>query len=169
MSFIKLSDYSASITARDLQSLLSIDEPDPTLEPLPEDQDDDGDPDPDPAPAPAVSLREEAEANAMTEVASYLRGRYDMEVAFAATGTARNKQLVRLVVDVALWNLCPRVAFANVSEIRETRYKAAIAWLTMAQRGLSNPDLPAYAPDPEKPQGRMRFRYGSNPRRSQSF
>jgi hypothetical protein len=176
MSFIVLNDYRAVIALRDLQALARLDEPSPELEDLPEDQDDDdldGSPDPAPfpapAPMPAMSLRFEAEQNAMATAAGYLRGRFDAEAALAARGTARNRQLVEAVVDLAIWNLTPRVDFANVSEIRETRYKAAIQWLTMVQRGLSNPDLPAYAANADQPQARLRFRYGSNPRRSHNF
>jgi hypothetical protein len=174
MSFIVLSDYRAVIALRDLQALARLDEPSPELEDIPTDEDDDdqdGSPDPNPlpAPAPAMSLRTEAEQNAMATAAGYLRGRYDMEAALAARGTARNRQLVEAVVDLAIWNLTPRVDFANVSEIRETRYKAALAWLNMVQRGLSNPDLPAYTANPDRPQEYHRFRYGSNPRRSHNF
>lgn len=169
MSFLTISDYKSLISERDLEALTAADEPTPELEPLPLDPDDD-DPAPDsPPPAPALSIREEAEEAAMTEVASYLRGRFDMEAAYAAVGAARNKQLVQLVVDVAIWNLCGRVAFANVTEVREVRYKAAVAWLKQAEGGKSNPALPRYAPDPDKPQARRLFRYGSNPVRSQSF
>jgi phage gp36-like protein len=170
MSFLTLADYKSQISDRDMEALTELNEPTPQPEQLPEDDpEEDPEADPTPAPAPALSIREEAEQAAMTEVASYLRGRFDMEAAYAAEGAARNRQLVMMVVDVAIWHLCPRVAFANVSEVREVRYKAALAWLKMAERGQSNPDLPRYAADPEKPQGRRLFRYGSNPVRSQSF
>lgn len=151
MSFLSIFDYRSAISARDLQALTQLDDGEITPQEV------------------ATSLREEAEEQAMTEVASYLRGRFDMDAAFAAVDSARNKQLVMIVVDVTIWNLSSKVAFANVSEIRELRYKSAISWLKMAERGQSNPDLPRYAADPEKPNTRKLFRFGSNPARSQSF
>ena len=151
MSFLSETDYRSQISQRDLQALTSLDD----LEATPEEV--------------ATALREEAEELAMTEIASYLRGRFDMDAAFTAQGTARNKQLVMMVVDVTIWNLSSKVAFANVSEIRETRYKAAIKWLERAERGMSNPNLPRYPLDPAKPNTRKLFRFGSNPARSQSF
>lgn len=158
MAFLTLRDYQSKISERDLEALRGLDQA--TIP---------GSLDPDPSAEPEVSIREEAEEEAMTEVASYLRGRFDTVAAYAATGQARNKHLVMIVVDVAIWNMSPQVAFAVVPEIRESRYKAAIAWLKMAQDGKSNPDLPRYEVDPEKPQGRHLFRYGSNAPRVQSF
>jgi phage gp36-like protein len=118
---------------------------------------------------PPPSVRATAEANALAEVASYLRGRFDMDAAYALTGTARNRQLVMICVDVAIWNMVPRVAIRNVSEVRQTRYEAAIKWLTMAQNGKSNPDLPQYPVDAAEPQRHKLFQWGSNAARIQSF
>jgi phage gp36-like protein len=118
---------------------------------------------------PAPSVRARAEANALAEVASYLRGRYDMAAAYALEGDARNQQLVMICVDVTIWHLVPRVAFLKVSEVRELRYNAAIKWLTMAQKGQTNPDLPLYPTDANDPQRHSIFSWGSNPRRSQDF
>ena len=151
MSFLTKTDYRSQISERDLQALTLLDDMADTPEEV------------------ATALREEAEQLAITEISSYLRGRFDMPTAFAAEGDDRNKQLVMMTVDVTIWNLCSKVAFANVSEIREIRYKAAIKWLERAERGLSNPDLPRYPLDPEKPNTRKLFRFGSNPVRSQSF
>ncbi|GGG33332.1 phage protein Gp36 family protein [Hymenobacter glacieicola] len=173
MSFITLADYKSQISLRDLEALTALEEEFPTepttVEVVLVDDEDDPEPATEPAPAPELSIRETAESNAMEEVASYLRGRFDMDAAYAMIGQARNKQLVSIVVDVALWNLSPKVAFANVSEVRQIRYEAAIKWLKLAEQGKSNPSLPRYALDPERPQAHRRFRYGSEPVRSQSF
>ena len=121
MAFLTLRDYQSKISERDLEALRALDQ---AIIP--------GGLDPDPSEEPELSIREEAEEEAMTEVASFLRGRFDMSAAYAATGQARNKHLVMMVVDVAIWNMSPQVAFAVVPEIRESRYKAAIAWLSLA-------------------------------------
>ncbi|HEX8350430.1 MAG TPA: hypothetical protein VF598_10750, partial [Hymenobacter sp.] len=90
--------------------------------------------------------------------------------AFALAGSARNAQLVMIMVDVTLWHLLPRVTFRMVSEIRETRYKAALKWLELAQNAKSNPDLPRYPTGSgSTPQAHRLFRVGSQPARSHSF
>jgi hypothetical protein len=116
-----------------------------------------------------ANVRAIAEAAAQEEVAGYLRGRFDVAAAYAATGGARNAQLVQAVADVALWNLAPRVALRNVSEIRETRYKATMAWCKQVATAQNNPALPAYAPNAAQPQQHRLFRWGSDAARTQSF
>lgn len=159
MPFLTDDDYLAQIDAADLDALSRADSPQPD--------------DPAPGPPPTVptpsTVRDVAERNALSEVASYLRGRFDMNAAYAAAGPERNAQLVMLCVDVAIWHLVPRVAFRMVSEVRETRYNAAIKWLTAAQNGKSNPDLPLYPTDPAAPQRHSRFGWGSNPARPLDF
>lgn len=168
MSFLTHKDYLAQISQDDLDTLL---EEQPVPGELPtEPEEDDPLEDPEPAPEPEPTTLELAERTAEDEVASYLRGRFDMEAAYSLTGRARNAQLVMILVDVTLWHLMPRVAFRMVPEIRETRYKAAIAWLTKAQDGKSNPDLPKYtATSSGSTQRNNLFRYGSQPARSHSF
>lgn len=160
MAFLTIDDYLAQIDQADLLSISQAgtsaqDEPAPNPAPAPD-------------PDPTATIRARAEANALAEVASYLRGRFDMEAAFALEGAARNNQLVMICVDVAIWHMAPRVAFRNVSEVREVRYNAAIKWLTMAQSGKSNPDLPLYPVDAAAPQ-KHTFKWGSQPARTQSF
>ena len=79
---------------------------------------------------------------AIEEVSSYLRSRYDIAKAFAQTDDARNPQLVMLTCDVALYHLIAWLPKRIGFEIRETRYKAAIAWLRDVQAGKATPDLP---------------------------
>lgn len=160
MAFLNLDDYLAQIDQEDLLSISRAgtgaqDDPIPDPAPIPD-------------PDPTATIRARAEANALAEVASYLRGRFDMDAAYALTGDARNQQLVMICVDVAIWHMVPRVAFRNVSEVREVRYNAAIKWLTMAQSGKSNPDLPLYAVDATAPQ-KHTFKWGSQPARSQDY
>jgi hypothetical protein len=167
MSFLTHKDYLAQISQEDLDTIL---EENPVLGEVPTDSEEDPEEDPEPAPEPEPSILELAERSAEAEVASYLRGRFDMEAAFALAGSARNAQLVMIMVDVTLWHLLPRVTFRMVSEIRETRYKAALKWLELAQNAKSNPDLPRYPTGSgSTPQAHRLFRVGSQPARSHSF
>jgi phage gp36-like protein len=158
MAFLTREDYLAQIDSTDLEALSMADSPTQDEAPV----------EVDPEAPPVASIREVAERNALDEVASYLRGRFDMVAAYALAGQARSQQLVMICVDVAIWHMCPRVAFRNVSEVREKRYLAAIKWLTMAQTGKSNPDLPLYAVDALAPQ-KHTFKWGSQPARSQDY
>ena len=83
-----------------------------------------------------------AEGYAIEEVSSYLRSRYDITRAYAATGDARNKQLVMITCDVALYHLVAWLPKRIGFEIRETRYKRAIEWLESVQNGKASPCLP---------------------------
>lgn len=160
MAFLTLDDYLAQIDQEDLLSIsragtAAQDEPAQVPAPAPD-------------PDPTATIRAKAESTALDEVASYLRGRFDMDAAYALIGEARSQQLVSICVDVAIWHMAPRVAFRNISEVRETRYNAAIKWLTMAQSGKSNPRLPLYAADAATPQ-KHTFKWGSQPARSQDY
>ncbi|MCK9452853.1 MAG: DUF1320 domain-containing protein [Bacteroidales bacterium] len=86
--------------------------------------------------------RERAENYAIEEISSYLRSRYNMPQAYAATGTNRNQQLVMLTADVALYHLIAWLPKRMGFEIRETRYKRVIEYLETVQAGKASPDLP---------------------------
>ena len=68
-----------------------------------------------------------AEGYAIEEVSGYLRSRYDMQKAYASTGTARNAQLVMITCDVVLYHLVAWLPKRIGFEIREMRYNNAIA------------------------------------------
>ena len=83
-----------------------------------------------------------AERYAIEEVSSYLRTRYDVASAFSSSGDQRNGFLVMIVADVALYHLVAWLPKRIGFDIRETRYKQAIAWLKDVQAGKASPDLP---------------------------
>ena len=87
--------------------------------------------------------REKAESYAIEEISSYLRNRYDVEAVFNAVDTSRNSQLVMITCDIALYHLIAWLPKKMGFEIRETRYKNAIAWLKEVQAGKASPNLPA--------------------------
>lgn len=82
-----------------------------------------------------------AEQYAMEEIASYLRSRYDIRSAFSKRGDERNRHLVMITCDVALYHLVAWLPKRIGFEIRETRYKNAIAWLKDVQAGKATPDI----------------------------
>ncbi|MCM1035545.1 MAG: DUF1320 domain-containing protein [Paludibacter sp.] len=79
---------------------------------------------------------------AIEEVSSYLRSRYDVNKAFAQNNNARNPQLIMITCDVALYHLIAWLPKRIGFEIRENRYKNAIAWLRDVQTGKATPLLP---------------------------
>ena len=92
-----------------------------------------------------------AEGYAIDEISSYLRAAqsnktgispYDVETIFAATGDARNRQIVMYTVDVALYHLIAWLPQRIGFEIREIRYKRAIEWLESVQAGKVILDVP---------------------------
>lgn len=108
--------------------------------------------------------RNRAECIAMEEVASYLRGRYDMKKVFTGIGNDRNAMLVQATVSIALYymvhSLPQSLGLDNYKEL----YDDAIAWLTKVQKGTAQPDLPVYTnEDGEESSASNPFRFGSMP------
>ena len=83
-----------------------------------------------------------AERVAMEEVASYLRMRYDIDRAYAATGNERNAHLVQLCVTVTLYYLVQWLPQKMASAHRTEQYERAIEWLRLAQAGKVTASLP---------------------------
>lgn len=109
-----------------------------------------------------LATRDIAEAAAMEQVASYLRGRYDVARAFEARGNERNAMLVQATVNIALWLMIHRLPQNMGHERRECLYNDAVKWLRDVQSSKASPDLPVYASadgeDTHNP-----VRYGSMP------
>lgn len=95
--------------------------------------------------------RENAEKEAIEEVAGYLRSRYDVDAIFTATGEARNNVIVMRCCDVALYHLASSRNQRQGMEIRKERYERAVKWLEDVQKGNVMPDLPTpVGPDGEQ-------------------
>lgn len=86
--------------------------------------------------------RANAEAEAIEEISGYLRPKYDCGTLFDAEGEARNRLVVMYACDIALYHMSASMPQKMGSEIREERYKRAIAWLEGVQAGKIVPDLP---------------------------
>lgn len=81
-------------------------------------------------------------AEAMEEVAGYLRPKYDVQKAFSMEGKERNRQLVMYTADIALWNMIASLPQRMGYDTRKERYERAIKWLEGVQAGKIVPDLP---------------------------
>ncbi len=118
------------------------------------------------------TLLEDAGLAAQVEMESYLRGRYDLDAVFSATGADRNRQVVMYLVDMALYHLHSRQNPRNVPQIRQDRYDQVISWLKMARKGelsVGLPPLPATEPDGTPTPGSILPRGGSLPKQRNTF
>lgn len=106
--------------------------------------------------------RERAEKYAISEISSYLRGRYNMQQAYATEGNDRSSDLVMITVDVALYHLIAWLPKRIGFEIRDIRYKRAIEWLETVQAGKASPDLPPLTDESGADIGNP-IKYGSLP------
>lgn len=110
-------------------------------------------------------IRQKAERTAMEEIAGYVRARYDIEAAFAASGSDRNPLLVQLTVSIAIWWLGQWLPGMMGGDTRLDLYNNAIARLRDIQKGNFIPDFPTYASypdaDPDTGWGSNPMRYGS--------
>ncbi len=103
---------------------------------------------------------------AIEEVRAYLTARYDMDKEFAKTGTARNTMVVKIVRDVALWNIYSGSNPVNMSETREANYHSTLKLLRDIQAekatidGLQRKDAAT---------GSNYIRFQSNPKRSNHY
>lgn len=89
-------------------------------------------------------VRSAAEAAALEQVASYIRHRYDIDRAFAASGPCRNSMLLQCAVNIALWLMVHRLPQNMGHERRECLYNDSLKWLRDVQAGKASPDLPTY-------------------------
>lgn len=106
--------------------------------------------------------RANAEAEAIEEMAGYLRPKYDCSAIFAAEEEHRNRQIVMYVCDIALYHMVSAMPQKMGSEIRKERYERAIKWLEGVQAGKITPDLPLATDSEGKPAGES-ILYGSQP------
>lgn len=129
--FLSLSDFRAAIKDDLLRQVLGIaQQPGATLADSPE---------------LAQAVRE-----AVAEMQSYLRTRYDVATLFALQGSARDPILVMYGVDIALYHLHCRIDPRKISDLRTDRYHNAMEWLKAVQAGKLIPDLPTH-PDTAAP------------------
>ena len=76
---------------------------------------------------------EQAIADAIAEVRSYLCARYDMDLELAKTGGDRSPMVVKVVRDIALYNCYGISNPVNMPESRRDAYRDAVAYLKSVQ------------------------------------
>lgn len=104
-----------------------------------------------------------AETAALEQIASYLRARYDIHRAFAASGPDRNAMLVQCAVNISLWLMVHRLPQNMGHERRECLYNDALKWLRDVQAAKASPDLPLYVSPSGDTDSRTPVRFGSMP------
>lgn len=97
--------------------------------------------------------RRMAEAEAIEEVASYLRPKYDTGAVFGAEGEGRNRLIVMYTCDIALYHMAASSPQKMGMEIRKERYERAIKWLEGVQSGKIVPELPVSTDEEGNPTG----------------
>lgn len=99
---------------------------------------------------------------------SKLLKQYDTAVIFAKVGAARNPLLLKIVKDIALWEL---IGLANPSidyNDKKFRYEQAVDWLDAVYKGMPTTleKIAVAEGEDEKPSS---FSYHSNPKRQNHF
>lgn len=96
---------------------------------------------------------------------SKLLKHYDVDSIFSQTGTARNPLLLKIVKDIAIWEL---IGLANPSidyDDKKTRYEQADDWLKAVYKGMPTTLTKKVEPISETPKAKS-FSYHSNPKRN---
>ncbi len=110
----------------------------------------------------SATTRTTAEAEAIEEIAAYLRPRYDTEAIFAAVGEQRSRLIIMYACDIALYHMAAALPQKMGADIRKERYERAIKWLEGVQAGKIIPDLPVATDNEGNPNG-YPLRTGSQP------
>jgi len=108
------------------------------------------------------TVRTSAERQAIEEISSYLRPKYDTTAIFSAQHPHRNSLIVMYTCDIALYHMTASLPQKMGMEIRKERYERAIKWLEGVQAGKIVPDLPLATDEEGNPTG-IPFIYGSQP------
>lgn len=101
---------------------------------------------------------------AVQEAKSYLKA-YDITLELSKTGAERNALLLLFIKDIAVWHFINTCHVNTLFELRQDRYKTALAWLRAVQKGEVLPDLPAIITD-NGDANNLPFKITSNPKRT---
>lgn len=112
-----------------------------------------------------TSIQAEAELTAQAEMESYLNMRFDVAAIFSQTDTARNHNLVMIMVDIVIYHIYSRIASNQIPEHRQNRYDDAKRWLEWVSQGKLSPDLPKVL-DSEGQDTKTPITYGSEKKRN---
>jgi phage gp36-like protein len=110
--------------------------------------------------------RAAAESTAIDLVRQYLFQRYDTTLIFSTTGTARNRALVKMCTDIALYMLFQRLPKRQLPDWVEKQYDEAIAFLERVVDGKITMDLPRKI-DQSTSKPKTKFRASFPPKRTE--
>lgn len=111
-NFITLDDYDASIHREILDALVRNDE----------------------------AIIEIIEDRAISEMRSFLSSRYDCDKLFDAAGEKRNRLVLMMALDMAIYHVFCIHNPQKLSQMRKDRYDRAMAWLKEVNRGRATID-----------------------------
>jgi len=110
----------------------------------------------------------QAITDAMGEVKAYLFKLYDIDAQFSLSGSSRSALLVKLIRDIAIYNIYCIASPALMSETRRLKYDDAIAFLRLvaAQKAFI-PGLKALSSSASG--GSYPIAYGGNSQRNNQY
>lgn len=113
------------------------------------------------------NILEIVENQAVSEMKSYLSGRYDVDAIFSAIGEDRHDLVLMFAKDIAIYHLCS-IREGLMTQTRIDRYERAIDWLKDVQKGeLVVEGLPRLQNEDQA--ARSEYLMKSNPKRVNSF
>ena len=111
-----------------------------------------------------ASLLEICEDRAVSEMRSYMSGRYDCDAIFSAQGSDRHPLILMMAIDIAVYHLFSIHNPQKMSQIRQDRYNRAIEWLhQVAKMQIAIDGAPTLSP--EETAGAAPMQWASNPKR----
>lgn len=76
-----------------------------------------------------AAIVEICEDRAIAEMRGYLVARYDVDAIFSAEGSARNRLVLMMAIDIAVYHIFSIHNPQKMSQIRKERYERAMEWL----------------------------------------
>lgn len=104
---------------------------------------------------------------AIEEVRSYLRPRYDTEAVFNAEGATRNALILGNTKVVTVWNIIKLSNAETIYDMWKDRYDRVIKYLEGVAEGVRTPSLPLLKN--ENGEVKIKTRFGSNPKFNHSL
>lgn len=80
------------------------------------------------------------EDRAISEMRSYMSGRYDCDTIFSKTGDDRHPLILMIALDITIFHIFCIHNPQKLSQMRKDRYDRAIEWLTAVSKGNINID-----------------------------
>lgn len=106
------------------------------------------------------------EERAISEMKSYLAGRYDIETLFDAREAERHPLVLMMCLDIAVYHIYTVGNPLKLSQMRKDRYDRAVEWMKAIKRG--NADING-APLLAGEERSRDFLHHSNPKRCHRF